>query len=246
MASTDSTEHVIERNRRTFYLLLGGAASLLIPLLGVLYIRLTESSALPGGATSHAFAHREAQADRIRAAATPAPPVPMAPAPGTAGGAPVQTTAGDSLGFVKGGSEYYPTEPATPVAAPQQTEAPPPVAKADPPQDDAAANKKPIKPGPKPFQQPKLQGSKFGGGFSNGFSGNKQFGVGGRNQPQGGMPQQGQQLPPGGMPDVSGMLKNISGAGGAAGAGKQQGMPDVGSMLQGITGGNADQTQKQK
>ena len=212
MASTDSEDPVIQRNRRTLYLIMAGAASLLIPLLGVLYIRMGDTPAtMTPGNIPHAFARRATQADRIKAASTPAPPVSMVPVAGPAATARAPGTqaapsasGGDSLGFIKGGAEYFPSEEPRPAAAPAQAETAPPAAKTE--EADAATKKKPAKPGPKPFVQPKLQATGSGGTFRN-LRGNKQLSPGAPNPAQGAMP-------PGGIPDVGSILQGIPGLSG--------------------------------
>lgn len=120
-----------ERKRRTVYLVVGGALSLLLPLLGALYLKLSETPLPPGGVDASAvFARREGPAPRVQPASTPAAPkgsAPASPAPGSDSG----------LSMVRGGQDYY-QEPQPPAAAPAPAKAAPAPA-----------------PAPKPIPQPK-------------------------------------------------------------------------------------------
>ncbi|HAM35474.1 MAG TPA: hypothetical protein DEB40_04295 [Elusimicrobia bacterium] len=218
MTRQDSEERHILRNRRSLLILLAGAASLLIPLLGVVYLRITESPGpfIPGNA-AHGFARRQTQADRIRVPVAPAMPVPMEQAPPAGRPAPAapQPAGTDSLGFVKAGSEYYPPPPAQPPAA--RPSAPEPKA---PPKKASVAKAKPKKTAPKRFVQPKLQNSGARGSFSD-FKANKPLGAG-----------QAPGAPSGDVPDVGSMLGDIPGVNDP----QKTGGIDVGGMLQGIPG----------
>jgi len=239
MALADSEDKIIQRNRRTLYLLAGGAASLLIPLLGVLYIRMSDTSAAPAGNTPHAFARHD-PADRLKAATTPAPSVRPAPsslsaappAPGSQGA--VERPTGDSLGFIKGSGEYFPTEAPQAAPAPAKTEAQPAQPGAETAQQEVGIpnpRKAADKPGTRAFVQPRLSDSKYS---VRPFSITPAAtGKGGQGMAKPGGAGQG--APPGGMPDMGGMLKNLPGAGG--GGGTSPGMPDMSGMLQGLTGG---------
>jgi len=223
----DAKEESVKRSRITLYLLLAGGTILMIPLLVLLHIHAKEASSGGPDAAAHPFAHRENLADRIKAAPTPAPPMQAQNAS--------QGRATDSLGFVKGGSDYLPaektsTETATPAAPP--TPAPKPeVAK------NAASpkSKSKTKSGPKPFMQPRLQGTKFSSNFKG-----KGFGAAGQRGGKMG------QMPGGaGMPDMSGMMPGTGGAAGGAS------MPDMSKLMQGMMSGGAGaaptaDTQKKK
>jgi hypothetical protein len=198
----DSEERQIQRSRASLFLLLGAAASLIIPLLALLFWRLADVPAVPMSSSARPFARRESQADRIRAAAAPAPAV--APAQATpafvpnrvasktnrSGTAPTKIT--DSLGFVKADTGYYTkkvkaTQPVTKPAAPAKTPKLP-------------AKPKRTKPAAKTFIQPKLSGTDRQDGFAD-FR-NKQSRKAGTGQPQ---------TAP--TPDVGAMLQSIPGAG---------------------------------
>jgi hypothetical protein len=194
----------------------------------LLYVRSAEKSSSRPNYFSHPFAPRENVADRIKAAQTPAPAAPPASGSVAAAGTSQSQTASsapvsDSLGFIKGGSDFMPAEK-TP-AQPAKAEAPPnstakqEIAKNEPP----PKSKPTAKPGPKPFLQPHLQKSAFGIPGQRG-----QIGQVGQRGTTG-------QLPGGAsMPDMSKMMQGMtSGTGGAGGAA----MPDMSKMMQGMTSG---------
>ncbi len=225
----DSKEEAVKRSRLTLYLLLAGSAVLLVPLLILLYLRSTEGGASGADAGARAFARRENRADRINAAQTPAPAIMDASAAEAA-------AQGGSLGFVKASSDFLPPpQPSTetakapePVSAAAKKE----VAKAEPPPQQPKA-----KAGPKPFAQPRLQGTKFSTtNFAKGFgSSGQRGGKGGQMGGKGGMPQ----MPAGaGMPDMGAMMQGMmpGGAGGAGGA-AGGGMPDMSSLMKGMMPG---------
>jgi hypothetical protein len=240
----DVKEESIKRNRITLYLLLAGGAVLMIPLLVLLYIRATEAASGGPDAASHPFAHRENLSDRIKAAQTPAPPPGAQSSLAGAVGMPQPQNASqgqvpDSMGFIKGGSDYLPAEKTSTQTA-QTQPAPPPAPKPEVAKNDASPkSKSKTKSGPKPFTQPRLQNSKFSSTFKG-----KGFGAAGQRGGQTGQPGQ---MPPGGMPqmpggagmpDMSSMMQGMmpGGAGGAAGG---AGMPDMSKMMQGMMPGGA-------
>ena len=227
----DSREEATKRNRITLYLLLAGGAVLLIPLLVLFYLRSTEASSPNPDAASHPFAPRERVGDRIKAAQTPAPAIlPPNTLAGAAGPAQTQNAASasvsDSLGFIKGGSDYLPVEQTSTESA--KSEAPPTpapkqeVAKSDP----APQAKSKPKSGPKTFMQPHLKGSGFGGNNQRGGQMGQRGQMG--QMPTGSMPQ----MPSGaGMPDMSKMMQGMMPGAGSAGG---TGMPDMSKMMQGM------------
>jgi hypothetical protein len=202
----DAKEEAAKRALLTRYLLLAGGAILVIPLLIILYLRSTETSSANPGGFSHPFAHRERVSDRIKAALTPAPASLPAPAAVQQALNAAAASASDSLGFIKGGSDYLPA--AKTAAEPVQAQTAPPPAAAQPLAQSAppAKSKPKSKPGAKPFMQPHLQGS----GFKN-------------TAQRGG---QASQLPGGtAMPDISKMMQGAMPGG--------TGMPDISKMMQG-------------
>ncbi|MDD5656492.1 MAG: hypothetical protein PHF00_04460 [Elusimicrobia bacterium] len=225
----DNGEQKLLRNRTTLYLLLGAAASLLIPLLGVLYLRFIDDAAPASGNSVNAFARRDGQVERIRAAAAPAPAAPRPPngkptvtaETATDSSGRPQAPASDSLGFIRGGSDYYQQAQARPPAEPAPA---PAAAPAEPP----TPPRKPAKPSARTFAQPKLNSTGARGSFYN-FGGKQPFAGG-----SGGLTQHNQApgTPPSGVPDVGAMLKSVPGAGSGAPAG----MPDVGDMLKSVPG----------
>jgi hypothetical protein len=221
----DANEEALKRKRVTVYLLVAGGAVLLIPLLILLYIRSADKSSSNPNYFSHPFAPRENVADRIKAAQTPAAAVLPANGSAAAAGASQSQAAStaavsDSLGFIKGGSDFAPAEKAPP--QPAKAEAPPSPA----PKPTVAKNAAPpdktanAKPGPKPFLQPHLQKSAFG---INGQRGQ----IGQMGQPM----TTGQISGGASMPDMSKMMQGMtSGAGGTGGAA----MPDMSKMMQSL------------
>jgi hypothetical protein len=243
----DAQEEATKRDRVTLYLLLAGGAILVIPLLVLLYLRSSGASSADPDAVAHHFAPRENVADRIKAAQTPAPSVLAANTqPGTAGMPMTQTAASasvaDSLGFIKGGSDYLPAEkPATSTESIKPEAAPAPAPKAEVAKNDPPPKtKSKVKSGPKPFMQPHLQGTgqigqvgKIGQMGQVGQVGHVgQGGHAGQTPGGAGMPQ----MPGGaGVPDMSKMMQGMMP--GAAGAGGAGGMPDMSKMMQGMMPG---------
>ncbi len=215
MADEDPENQEAERRRRTVYLLLGGALSLLIPLLIVLYLHISESPAAGSGTNHPGFVTRKNWGEKIKPAVTPAPMAKSLAAP-----------AGDSLGFIKGSPEYYPPAQARQTSLPANPEAAAHKQAAPPAPKSATTAQKQATPGYKPFTQPKLH-------LSNSGLGNPTQIRPGQMPP--GL--QTGQMPPG-MPDMNALLKNIPGAG-ATGT---SGTPDINKLLQGVSG---DTKQKQ-
>ncbi|MDD5629675.1 MAG: hypothetical protein PHU21_11460, partial [Elusimicrobia bacterium] len=131
----DAKEEATKRNRTTLYLLFAGAAILLVPLLYLLYLRSQETGAGDPNVSSHPFAPRRSSTDRIKAAQTPAPPMtPQSSLTGAPGAAPAQAAGApgsDSLGFVKGGSDFLAEQKVS--SEPAKAEAPPTQAVPAPP-----------------------------------------------------------------------------------------------------------------
>ncbi|MDX6770076.1 MAG: hypothetical protein SF051_11130 [Elusimicrobiota bacterium] len=205
------------RRKKTLLLLAGGALSLVLPLLGVFYLRWKESrEVIQQKDAAGVFQQREGERRIVpsnapamaaavalgapaQAPSAPPPPV-MTPLPGGSGGG---TASGGSLGFIKPSDDYFKDKPAE-VAPPKKEE---PVKAAPPPEEPKPAPKTAkTKPGKKPFVMPKLNTTK-------GFTSFK------RNQP-------GAQAPDdaGDDTDMSEMLKNLP-----PGAANN---PDIQKMLQ--------------
>ncbi len=223
MGYIDAEDQLLRRNRRTMFLILAGAACLLVPLAGLLYIRLSETPVSTiAGSVTHPFERRASPIDRSRPAMTPAPFPDATPG-----------AANNSLLFIKGGNEFYPSsqQPSPPpAAAPAAAEANPPEAAPVPDTATAAKTSRP-KAVVKPVARPKLQHGKFGASAFGGF--NNQKGTPGAPQ---------NDQAPADAPDMSSMLKNLPGNSGAAGAD----MPDMSGLLKGLpgAGGPTGQTQK--
>lgn len=161
------------RRKKTLLLLVGGAVSLIVPLLGVLYIRWTETRTTPKQADTHGvFEQREGErritppsapamsaavAVGVPAQAASAPPPPLAavaPLPGSK-----SAEGSGSLGFIKPSGDYYTDKKAEPAPEPKKEEAKPAAPPPEPPKAAAKTTAK-AKPGKKPFAMPKLNTTK--------------------------------------------------------------------------------------
>ncbi len=138
------------RGQRRRWLVVGGIASLVLPLLGVAYIYWNEARPAPGpSGRSDMFEQREGggplQPSRAAAGVveTPRAPVSSGKSP-----APVRS----SLDFIKSDPDFQ-TKPAAPSVAPAPAKAPAP---APTPSAPTAAKKTPLA-SKKPFVMPKLQ-----------------------------------------------------------------------------------------
>lgn len=164
---TPEQEVLDARRKRTVWLLAGGAASLILPLLGVLYMRMNEAKTARPPDTSVTFERREKGEEKVNVSQTVtivAPPAAGNPAqsslPVAGGMTMAPAPGGSSLDFVKGGANntYYQDKaaappPAAPPAAAAPAAPPPPVAE---PAPKTVAQKG----GKKAFNMPKLQGTK--------------------------------------------------------------------------------------
>ncbi len=238
-----------ERRKKTFYLLIGGVASLLIPALWLLYGKLNEAPSgsvgldpneiftkrgSDGGnamkitpAASQAAPGASFMPGAFMNGATPAPVAVGAGATSAAAQAAAQAPAGgggapqDSMAFIRGGNDYQ-EKAATPPAAPAP--APAPVQKPAP----VAA---PPAPAPVAKAAPKQRVDPFAGkhlgtgGLKGGFGQQGQKGMGGAQGMQG-MGQTGA-MPKGGVPPGA--------AGLAPGAGGAQ--PDMSQIMKNLPPG---------
>lgn len=156
-----------ERKKKTLWLLAAGAASLLIPLAGAVYLHWSENAGSSGPTgRSDVFERREGDDRKIiptQAAIVTSPSALTAPPPsGLIAGA-ADKPAASSLDFIKTNPELQAkiadskkaAVPAASTAAAAPAPAPPP---------PAAAARTSKKRGPKPFTMPKLQLSR---GFTN-------------------------------------------------------------------------------
>ncbi len=192
------------RHKRTLLLLAGGTVSLVLPLLGVVYIRMNEAKTARTP-SSVMFDRRENGDAKVNISQTVTIISPAAPAGSAATSLPVAggrtmtpAPGGSSLDFVKGGANntYFqdksavastPTVPAAMAAAPLPEPAPKTIIK---------------KGGKKAFNMPKLQATK---GF-NSFKGSSPKPTGGQGMTGVADPQAGKVG--GNMAD---MLKNVPG-----------------------------------
>jgi len=202
----------------TLWLMLGGAASLLLPLMAVAYLRWSEShSTPPPSGRNDLFEHRDSSERKIvpsqSAAAVSYSPPPALPGSGER----AAPASGSSLDFIRKG-EDIPGEP------PEQT-AQAPAARAQNPaqaptqQTASQTNNGSTQSGnaqsgqnqsKKSFSTPKLQPSSFTGFQSGGSSKKGGHGSQKGGQKGGGMPLQGNgQNAQGGGQDMQEMLKNL-------------------------------------
>lgn len=206
--STPEQEVQEGRQKRTVLLMAGGAFSLILPLLGVVYIRMNESKAARAPNASVTFEHREGGDAKLSPTQTvtinPAVAVPAAsqsslPVAGQPGMTPAPGS-GSSLDFVKGGNSYYQDNKAA--EAPKASSAPAAAAPAPAPEPAPVAKAADKKGAKKPFVMPKLQGTKSFSNFKSGSS-SKSSGKGLSNA---GDPQSGK-----GGGSMADMLKNVPG-----------------------------------
>lgn len=192
MANPEPDAQESERRKRTIWLLIGGAASLLLPLLGALYLRWSEDAAPPSaGSRQDVFQHRGQDNSKIVPTRNVVvPPVVQSP-PVSAPALDSRPPAESSLDFIKPAAELEPKPPsAKAAAAPPAPEAPAARTAAAP------APKKAAQTGPKAFVMPKLQPSR---GFT-------QFGTTGAGGGQAAPAGQGGQ----GGQNIQDLLKNLT------------------------------------
>ncbi len=203
--STPDQEVQEGRQKRTIALLAGGAVSLALPLLGILYMRMREAKTVRPPDSSFLFDRREKGEMKVNvsqtvtinpsaSAGSGASSLPVAGGPTVA-----PSAGGSSLDFVKGGanSAYF-QDKAVPAAASTYTAIAAPAAVPEPAPAKSVAKKG----GKKPFNMPKLQGTK---GF-NSFKGASPKPTGGQGMTGVADPQAGKE---GGA--MSDMLKNVPG-----------------------------------
>jgi hypothetical protein len=199
------------RKKRTILLLAGGAASLALPLLGVLYIKMSEAKTARPPDSTVMFDRREGGDAKVNVSQTvtimnPAGPAASGPSSLPVAGGMTMTPApgsGSSLDFVKGGANntyFQDNKPAA--AAPAASTATAPVAPVAATAPEPAPKTAAKKGGKKAFSVPKLQGTK---GFSS-FKGASPKPTGGQGMTGVADPQAGK-----GGGDMSDMLKNVPG-----------------------------------
>lgn len=249
MSGEDEDEEV-KRHRRTVYLLAAGAVSLLLPLAGVAYIRITNNTTSETANPGASVFSRRGGADAksyIKAVEMPmaAPPtytaVPATTAGASLAGAgpaaapnPAGASAMSSLGMVKGSDDYY--QDPKPAAAPQAPAAAPAAApkvaaNAAAADEEEPAPKKGRKTAKKPMPSMRLQSTSASftpAAFSNKMGGGKPGANAQPGGPQGGPPGAG-----GPPPDMAAMMKNMPGGG--------AGMPDMGALMKAAQGGQGGQ-----
>ena len=168
--ATPEQEAPQERQKKTVWLLAGGAISLLVPLAGAIYLHVSQNAGA-AGPSSHVdvFERREGEEHKItptQTAVVSSPATLMKPTGAILGAAADNRPVGSSLDFIKSNVDVQArvAEQKTAAAAPAASTAP----AADAPVAAAAAK---TKPGKKPFAMPKLQPTR---GFSSfGSTGSK-------------------------------------------------------------------------
>lgn len=192
MADLDPEDVEQARKKRTVWLMAGGAVSLLLPLLGVVYLHWSASSGAGGpSGRNDVFERRDVTEKRLTPSQT------AVPSPLGAATSPLPTQAmtgaggGSSLDFVKSNQDLAGRQPAPAPAAPAA--APPPLPAPEPaPQAASAKSKTPAKKAKKDFAMPKLQAAR---GFTK---------MGGNAGGRAAAPPQG-----GGGQDIQGMMQNL-------------------------------------
>jgi len=195
------------RKKRTVLLLAGGAVSLVLPLLGIVYIRMNEAKTARPPDGSVMFDRRENGSARVNVSQTVAIPTPAggsgASSLPVAGGTTMAPAAGggSSLDFVKGGASNAYFQDKAALAASTQT-APAAAAPAAPPEPEPAPKAVAQKGGKKAFNAPKLSGTKSFSTFK-----------GGSPKPSGGQGMAGVADPKAGKGggDMAEMLKGVPG-----------------------------------
>ena len=155
-----------ERKKKTVWLLVAGAASLLIPLAGAVYLHWSQNAGAAGpSGRNDVFERRDGEDHKIvptQTAVVNSPSALMSPTPSGISGV-AGKPAGSSLDFIKGNTELQArindSKVAAGPAAPAAATAPAAPAAVDPAPAPVAAAKT-GKPGKKPFTMPKLQTSR--------------------------------------------------------------------------------------
>lgn len=219
MDSAEEEDRQAQRRKRTLYLVVGGVLSLVLPLLGLIYFKLSETQVFSGNVDPNAvFARREGLSARIQPAGAPAAPSsPPGAAAATGTPLPVSQGAESGLSMIRGGNDYYQekTQP-TPTPAPAPVK-PPPVAPPAAPAKTAAAT------GPQPFSMAHLKATGLGD-VRSWFSGGspRPSSAPGRPQAQAQGTQQ--------APNINALLNAAPGASGTA-TGVAPAVPDINALL---------------
>lgn len=186
------------RKKRTIWLMAGGAASLILPLLGVAYLHISSLSGAQGpSGRNDVFERRDGGEKHLTPSNTAVPVSVMAsppPASSLPGSGRTETAVGSSLDFVKPNQDLA-AKVAEPAKAPAPAAAPAPAPEAAP----VAAKTPPKtakKGGKKEFAMPKLQTSR---GFTSmgGAKGGAAAAAPGGAQGSGDMQELMKNLPPG-------------------------------------------------
>jgi hypothetical protein len=150
-----------ERKKKTVWLLVAGAASLLIPLAGAVYLHWSQNAGAAGpSGRNDVFERRDGEDHKIvptQTAVVNSPSALMSPTPAGISGVAAKP-AGSSLDFIKGNTELQARiaeSKTAPAGAPPAASTAPVAPAVVPPAPVAAA--KTGKPGKKEFSMPKLQ-----------------------------------------------------------------------------------------
>jgi len=193
-----------ERKKLTLWLIAGGVASLLLPLLAVIYLRITETRAVPGPSGRDLFEHREGSEVKLTPTQVVVIPTNLPASPPPIGEGRVAAPESSSLDFITTNDELRARTQAI------KKDAGPPVApQASPPPELPAVakttSKTPAKSTKKSFSVPRLQPSR---GFSS-FKGGKDAKKGASGQQTTGVLDPQAAGAGGGGQDMSEMLKNL-------------------------------------
>lgn len=166
--SSPEQEVLDVRRKRTIWLMAGGAASLILPLLGVLYMRMSEAKTARPPDSSVMFDRREKGEEKVNISQTVTIVAPAGqagpsslPVPGGMTAVPAPG-GGSSLDFVKGGTNntYFQDKDKTAAPAAEAAAAPPPPPAGPSGPIEPAPKAVAQKSGKKAFNMPKLQGTK--------------------------------------------------------------------------------------
>lgn len=169
MSASDQEGAGQERRRRTIWLLACGAASLLLPLAGAVYLRWSETTSVGPTGRADVFERRDGGPSKITPSQAVVPmsavvsPSPASGLSAPAAGGRVERPAESSLDFVKPAAELKVKIVEAPKAATAAAPSAPEAAAAPAAPKPPAKSKAAAKPAKKSFAMPKLQPTR---GFS--------------------------------------------------------------------------------
>ncbi|HAZ08928.1 MAG TPA: hypothetical protein DCZ01_10500 [Elusimicrobia bacterium] len=163
MAAPAPDDHEQTRKKRTVWLLAGGAVCLLLPLMGVIYLKWSEASSVRGpSGRNDLFERREGSERKITPSQTAVPSNISAPSSARRATGRAESPAGSSLDFIKMTDDMKAKAPEPPKAETPAAPAP------TPPPAPAVKAKTTPKQTKKNFSAPKLQPTRGFSGFKGG------------------------------------------------------------------------------